>query len=55
LRLIVIEPPHHRPPPQRIASEQRNHCSPKSSNSFATKSEQSGHALPTRADGLRRY
>jgi len=36
--LVVIEPPHHRPPPQRIASEQRNHCSRKASTTFATKS-----------------
>jgi hypothetical protein len=38
----VIEPPHHRLPPQRIASEQRNHGLPKSSKSFATKSATTG-------------
>ena len=27
LPLVVIEPPHHRPPPQRIASQQPNHRS----------------------------
>jgi hypothetical protein len=36
--LVRIEPPHHRLPPQRIASEQPNHCSRKPSTPFATKS-----------------
>jgi hypothetical protein len=39
--LIVIEPPHHRKPPQRIASEQANHRSRKLSTTFATKSARS--------------
>jgi hypothetical protein len=38
LALVVIEPPHHRSPPQRIASERPNHCSRKPSTTFATKS-----------------
>jgi hypothetical protein len=36
-----IEPPHHRQPPQRIASEQPNHSSPKEAKTFATKSAKS--------------
>src|SRR5262249_1467833 len=43
LSLFVIEPPHHRPPPQRIASQRANHSTPKPSTTFATKSAQSGH------------
>jgi hypothetical protein len=38
----VIEPPHHRQPPQRIASEQANHRLRKPSTTFATKSALSG-------------
>jgi hypothetical protein len=41
--LVVIEPPHHRSPPQRIASEQQNHCSAEPPTTFATKSTPSGH------------
>src|SRR5262249_13473738 len=42
LSLFVIEPPHHRPPPQRIASQRANHSTPKPSTTFATKSANSG-------------
>src|SRR5262249_34195128 len=38
---LVLQPPHHRQPPQRIASERRNHRSPKPSTTFATKSARS--------------
>src|SRR5262249_53374054 len=38
LSLFVIEPPHHRPPPQRIASQRANNSTPKPSTTFATKS-----------------
>src|SRR5262245_18547423 len=38
LPLVPVEPPHHRSPPQRIASERRNHRSRKPSMTFATKS-----------------
>ena len=38
LALVVIELPHHRSPPQRIASGQQNHCSARSPTTFATKS-----------------
>ena len=34
--------PHHRPPPQQITLERRNHCSRKPSTAFATKSAISG-------------
>src|SRR5262249_36517944 len=40
LPLVPVEPPHHRSPPQRIASERRNHRSRKPSTIFATKSAQ---------------
>ena len=43
LTLVVTEPPHHRSPPQRIASEQQNHCSAESPTTFATKSATNGH------------
>src|SRR5262245_29465155 len=42
LPLVPVEPPHHRSPPQRIASERRNHRSRKPSTIFATKSAMSG-------------
>src|SRR5262249_52583899 len=42
LPLVLVEPPHHRSPPQRIASERRNHRSRKPSTTFATKSARSG-------------
>src|SRR5262249_27378694 len=42
LSLFVIEPPHHRPPPQRIASQRANHSTPKPSTTFATKSAKTG-------------
>ena len=32
--LVPIEPPHHGPPPPRIASQRRNHCSRLSSIAF---------------------
>jgi hypothetical protein len=35
--LVVIEPPHHRPPPQRIASGQQSLFT-ETINTFATKS-----------------
>src|SRR5262249_1586652 len=38
LFLLVLQPPHHRQPPQRIVSERRNHRSRKPSTTFATKS-----------------
>jgi hypothetical protein len=38
LALVVIKLPQHRSPPQRIASEQQNHCSAESPTTFATKS-----------------
>src|SRR6185503_17925970 len=41
LSLVMIQPSHHRPPPQRIASEQANHRSRKPSTPFATKSARS--------------
>jgi hypothetical protein len=42
--LVVIEPTHYRPPPQRIGSlQRRHHCSHKPSTTFATKSARSGH------------
>src|SRR5262249_32441453 len=40
----MIEPPHHRPPPQRIASQRPNHFARKPSITFATKSALSGHS-----------
>jgi hypothetical protein len=40
--LIVIEPPHHRQSPQRIASEQANHSAIKQAKTFATKSARLG-------------
>src|SRR5437870_3355592 len=43
LPLVVIDPPHHRPPPQRIASGRPNHFARKPSITFATKSALSGH------------
>jgi len=43
LSLLVIEPPHHRPPSQRIASQRANHSTRKPSTTFATKSATSGH------------
>src|SRR6516165_8565959 len=43
LTLVVIEPPHHRSPLQRIASEQQNHRSPGSQTTFATKSANQRH------------
>src|SRR5262249_31100066 len=42
LPLAVIEPPHHRPPPQRIESERANHSARKPLMTFATKSANSG-------------
>src|SRR5262252_188115 len=42
LPLVPVEPPHHRSPPQRIASERRNHRSRKPSTIFATKSATNG-------------
>jgi hypothetical protein len=42
----VLQPPHHRPPPQRIVSERRNHCSHKPSTDFCNKSARKGHADP---------
>jgi hypothetical protein len=42
LTLVVIEPPHHRSPPSRIASEQQNHRSQISPTTFATKSAITG-------------
>src|SRR5262249_14688721 len=44
LPLVPVEPPHHRSPPQRIASERPNHRSRKPSTTFATKSALSGPA-----------
>jgi hypothetical protein len=41
--LIVIEPPHHRQSPQRIASEQANHSATEQAKTFATKSAINGH------------
>jgi hypothetical protein len=41
---IVIETPHHRQPPKRIASEQANHRSRKPATIFATKSALSNNA-----------
>src|SRR5262245_1453618 len=38
LPLVPLQPPHHRPPPQRIASQRRNHRSGRPSTTFATKS-----------------
>src|SRR5262245_53040154 len=38
LSLVVVKPPHHRPPPQRIASEPANHSARVPSTTFATKS-----------------
>src|SRR5258707_529878 len=37
LPLIVVEPPHHRPPPQKIVLETRNHRSTKTSTDFCNK------------------
>src|SRR5262249_35260325 len=54
LPLVPVEPPHHRSPPQRIASERRNHRSRKPSTTFATKSALSGRrsmSAPTSASG----
>jgi hypothetical protein len=39
----VVEPPHHSPPPQRIASERANHSAQKPSMTFATKSAKIRH------------
>src|SRR5262245_38122018 len=36
LPLVPLQPPHHRPPPQRIASQRRNHRSGRPSTTFAT-------------------
>jgi hypothetical protein len=33
----VLQPPHHRSPPQRIVSERRNHRSQKPSTDFCNK------------------
>jgi hypothetical protein len=41
----VIEPPHHRSPPQRIASEQQNHPSAGTPTGFATKSANKRQAI----------
>src|SRR5262245_37736033 len=43
LPLVPLQPPHHRPPPQRIASQRRNHRSGRPSTTFATKSTRGGH------------
>src|SRR5262245_62172647 len=48
LPLVLIEPPHHRPSPQRIASQQPNHRSRKPSMTFATKSALMRHAVVKR-------
>src|SRR5262245_17829456 len=47
LPLVPLQPPHHRPPPQRIASQRRNHRSGRPSTTFATKS---AHCCPCQCD-----
>src|SRR5262245_36666013 len=37
LPLLVLQPPHHRSPPQRIVSERRNHRSQKPATGFCNK------------------
>src|SRR5262245_40363740 len=37
LLLLVLQPPHHRSPPQRIVSEPRNHRSQKPATGFCNK------------------
>src|SRR5262245_43480611 len=44
LPLVPLQPPHHRPPPQRIASQRRNYRSGRPSTTFATKSAHFGSA-----------
>src|SRR5262249_48846508 len=44
LFLLVLQPPQHRQPPQRIVSERRNHRSTKPSPTLTTKSAISGSA-----------
>src|SRR5262249_30298210 len=43
LPLVVIDPPHHPSPPQRIASKRPNHFARKPSITFATKSARRRH------------
>src|SRR4029077_4637675 len=47
LLLTVLQPPHHRSPPQRIVSERRNHRSQKPSTDFCNKICQQ-ETVPTR-------
>src|SRR5262245_52203015 len=49
LFLLVLQPPHHRQPPQRIVSERRNHRSRKPSTTFATKSAKTRHLQCSKA------
>src|SRR5262249_33520384 len=53
--LLVLQPPHHRQPPQRIASERRNHRSRKPSTTFATKSALSRSGRMSALASLLRY
>jgi hypothetical protein len=44
----VLQPPHHRSPPQRIVSERRNHRSQKPSTDFCNKIGTSPTSLDVR-------
>jgi hypothetical protein len=37
LPLILVEPPHHRAPPQKTVLQTQNHRSPKASTDFCNK------------------
>jgi hypothetical protein len=55
LRLVLL-PPHHRPPPHRIVSERRNHCSHKPSTDTVNKETPDAEEVHERlkCDGLLR-